>query len=118
MAIVVLDGGAGAKPIQIEVSGASDGDVSDFYADEATRALSDKVVKLARPLFAEAVDLVKACAVEVWEKLDDLPDEKRPDQIELQFAVKLDAKVGASIAEAATGAQLQVCLRWNHKDHG
>ncbi|PRX48947.1 hypothetical protein B0I32_13940 [Nonomuraea fuscirosea] len=45
----------------------------------------------------------------------DLPEEVKPDEFEMQLAVKLDGKVGAKIVELNSGAQLQVTLRWKRR---
>ncbi|MFI9554350.1 CU044_2847 family protein [Nonomuraea endophytica] len=112
MVVVSVEGTADAGAIQIELP--SDGtDAGDFYDDEQVRGARERVVKLARPLFAEAMDLVQSCAGEIKAKMDAMPDDVRPDEVEVQFQVKLDAKVGAMIAEFTQGAQLQISLRWN-----
>ena len=117
MTVVWVGGGEGADPIKIEVAEAPNGDLAGVYGDESVRGVGEKVVKLARPLFAEALDLVGACADQVAHKLEQMPQDKRPDEMELQFAVRLDARIGASIAGADAGAQLQVSLKWNAKGH-
>lgn len=118
MTVVAVDGGTGAVPIKIEVAGGPDDAMAGVYGDEAVRGVAEKVVKLARPLFAEAIDLVRACADQVADKLEEMPADKRPDEMELQFAVRLDAKLGASIVGTEGGAQLQVSLKWNTKSDG
>jgi NAD(P)-dependent dehydrogenase (short-subunit alcohol dehydrogenase family) len=113
MVVVLVEGDAQSGPIQIEVAEVPRADVSEVYGDEATRGVREKVTKLARPLFAEAIDLARSCAVQAKQKLDEMPAETRPDEFELQFAVNLDATLGASIVGSTAGAQVQVCLRWN-----
>ncbi|WP_405150553.1 hypothetical protein OG589_18045 [Sphaerisporangium sp. NBC_01403] len=113
MVVVAVPAGEGTRPIQIELEEAPRTDLSDIYDEEATRSVREKVMKLAEPLFSEAVDLVRSCAAEVKRKLDEMPEDTRPDELELQFAVKLDAKVGAAIVESTSGAQLQISMRWN-----
>jgi hypothetical protein len=62
--------------------------------------------------FKSAMGLIRTCAKHVADSLKEVPEAARPDGIELQFAIKIDASVGALIAEAKTGTQLQVTLRW------
>jgi hypothetical protein len=115
MATVVLDDDAPYGPIKIEIADARPGgDVSDVYAEETTRDVRDKVVRLSRNLFGEAVDLARSCAVQVKEKIDDMPEVTRPDEFEVQFGMNLSATAGASIAGSSAGAQLQVSLRWKN----
>ncbi|MFF1810745.1 CU044_2847 family protein [Streptomyces sp. NPDC058251] len=117
--MVVVEQRTGAPPIQIEISEIPDekaDDPSDIYGDK-TRGARDRVVRLARPLFSEALDLIGSCAEEVHESFSALPQDRRPQEFEMQFAVQLDAKVGAKIVEATAGAQLQVVLRWKAPDN-
>jgi NTP-dependent ternary system trypsin peptidase co-occuring protein len=116
MVVVQVDGRAGSSPIQVEVAEAPAADTAEVYGDESTRDVREKVVKLTRPLFSEALDLLGSCAAEVKQRLAAMPDATRPDEVELQFAVRLDAKFGAAIVEATSGAQLQVVLRWRERD--
>jgi hypothetical protein len=116
--IVAIDDSAGSGSIQVEVADAPHPDVSDVYSGETTRDVREKVIKLARPLFSEAIDLMQSCAVQVRRKMDGFAGADRPDELEIQFAIRLDAKVGAAIAESSGGAQLQVCLRWKGQADG
>jgi NTP-dependent ternary system trypsin peptidase co-occuring protein len=112
MVVVAVNTDSGPGTIQIEVPELPPTDLSEIYGDEATRGVGRKVISLARPLFSEAVDLVGACAAEMKQRLDQMSAESRPSELEMQFAVKLDAGLGASIVTASGGAQLQICLRW------
>ncbi|MFI5473504.1 CU044_2847 family protein [Streptomyces cacaoi] len=118
--MVAVEQRTGAPPIQIEVSEIPNGkadDASDIYGGK-TRGAREQVVRLARPLFSEALDLIGSCAEEVHESFSALPQGRRPQELEVQFAVKLDAKIGAKIVEATAGAQLQVVLRWKAPEDG
>lgn len=42
------------------------------------------------------------------------PDEIAPDEINLEFGVKFDGKVGAIIASASTEANIKVSLKWKN----
>lgn len=110
--VVAVEQRTGAPPIQIEISEIPDEkDTSDIYGGP-TRGAREQIVRLARPLFSEALDLIGSCAEEVHTRFSSLPEGRRPQELEMQFAVKLDATVGAKIVGATTGAQLQVVLRW------
>jgi Trypsin-co-occurring domain 1 len=112
MVVVAVDGDGESVPIQIEVAEAPRPDVAEVYAGDDTRGVSDQVTKLARPLFSDALGLVRSCATQVRRQMDEMPADNRPDEFEMQFAVKLDATFGAAIVNATGGAQLQVTLRW------
>ncbi|MBY8846055.1 CU044_2847 family protein [Streptomyces sp. SP2-10] len=105
----------GGAPIQIEIEEIPEESASDIYGGK-TRGAKDKVVQLARPLFSEALDLIGSCAEEVHSRFSAMPQERKPQELEMQFAVKLDATVGAKIVEATAGAQFQVVLRWKAED--
>jgi hypothetical protein len=45
-----------------------------------------------------------------------IPPELQPKEFEVQFAVKIDGKAEAFIAESTAGVQLQVTLKWGEKE--
>jgi hypothetical protein len=112
MVVVAVETGTGPRPIQIEVSDEPDSGLPDIYGVEETRGPGRKVLKLARPLFADAVDLACTCAAEVRQRVEQMPAGARPAEFEMQFAIRMDATLGASIVATTGGAQLQVILRW------
>ena len=114
MVVVAYESEEGTSPIRIEVAEAQSADLSGVYDDD-TRTFGDKVLKISRPLFDEALDLVDACAHEVTRHMDALPEADRADEVEMRFGISLDATLGASIAGVRTGAQLEVALRWTNR---
>lgn len=108
MVVVVVEPG----PIQIEVADAPNAALPGIYGGEETRGPGDRVLKAARPLFSDAVDLACRCAAEVRQRVEQMPAGSRPAEFEMQFAVRIDATLGASIVSATGGAQLQISLRW------
>lgn len=66
----------------------------------------------ARDLFGDGLNLAKNCAVRVVNDMKDMNRETKPDEFQLQFAIKLDTEVGAIIAKSSAGAQLQVTMTW------
>ena len=116
-------GGAGAQngegfgAIYVEVDQARDVEPASIYAEIETRAdPAQKVITLARDVFGDGVELARSCAARVAQGLADLPETMKPDEFELQIAIKLDSEVGAVIAKASAGAQLQVTMRWRLTD--
>jgi hypothetical protein len=106
-------GEEGFRAIYVEVDQVRDVEPASVYSEIETRAEpAQKVVTLARDLFGEGVELARSCAARVARGLTNLPDAMRPDEFELQLAIKLDAEVGAVITKAHAGAQLQVSMRW------
>ncbi|WP_051800186.1 CU044_2847 family protein [Catenuloplanes japonicus] len=108
---MIAESGAGDRPIKIEVEAAGNVGLEEIYGDEPTRDLDGKILKTGRALFTEALDLVETCAATVAERIDSM-GARKPDEVELQLAIKVDGKAGARIVELTAGAQIQVCLRW------
>jgi hypothetical protein len=99
--------------IYIEVDGVPPSGTD--WADEDVRAghRTTKVVELARDVVEDAVVLAQGCAVRFRRGFDRLPGDTRPpDGIELQLGITLDSEVGAVLAKATAGAQLQLTLKW------
>jgi len=80
------------------------------------------VVKAARPgeiaekatdTFEAALDKIKPAAQSIIGKLRDLHDE--PDEISVEFGIKLSAAAGAFIASAGIEANYKVTLKWAKK---
>jgi len=109
----------GFSPIYVEVDVAREVDPAQIYAELTTRANpAERVIALSRDVFGEGVELARSCAARVAEGLSGMPDRLRPDEFELQIAIKLDSEVGAVVAKASAGAQLQVTMRWKlDSDH-
>jgi len=108
---------AGFQAIYVEVDEVPDNGPAAIYGEVETRAeAAQKVVTLARDVFGEGLELARNCAGRVARGLADLPDAMKPDEFELQLAIKLDAEVGAVIVKTQAGAQLQVSMRWRLTD--
>jgi hypothetical protein len=89
--------------------------------DEAESA--GGVVRAARPgeiaekagqTFEAAIDKVKPAAAAIIDKIRSLHD--APDEVEVQFGLKLNATAGAVVASAAMEANYSVTLKWKKKD--
>jgi hypothetical protein len=106
-----VDSSRNAVPIRFEFDVAPDGRLQEIYGDGETRAGVGRLVASGGALFDEALDMVDACAATVTRHLRSMPA-RRPDEVELQLAIKVDGKFGVRIVELTAGAQLQVVLRW------
>jgi hypothetical protein len=100
-------------PIYVEVDTLVT-DPTSIYGDELTReGAAEKVMTAARDWFSDGVELARSCAARVADGLVHLPEGvRRPDEFELQIAIKLDSQFGAVLAKASAGAQMQVSMRW------
>jgi hypothetical protein len=82
----------------------------------ATRgSASEKVIESARDYFADGMSLARHCAASMVENMQELGTAVRPDEVELQLAIKLDAQAGAVLTKLGAEAQLQVKLKWTTK---
>ena len=70
----------------------------------------EKTVEKANQSFESALDKVKPTANAVISKLRDLVDP--PDEISVEFGLKLGAETGAILASAAIEANYKVTLTW------
>lgn len=81
-----------------------------------TRDIKEKVIESAQDYFADGMTLARHCAASMVESLQTLGAAVRPDEVELQLAIKLDAQAGAVLAKLGAEAQLQVTLKWTTKE--
>ncbi|GAA4817865.1 CU044_2847 family protein [Streptomyces ziwulingensis] len=110
----VSRGADGPVPVEVDaesVPSAADG-LDLVYGDEGTRdGAGPRVVRVARDVYADGLDLARRCAAQAVRHFDELQEGLRPDEIELQLAIKVDAGVAALVKSGAE-AQLQITLRW------
>lgn len=65
--------------------------------------------------FNHALNTIRLAADSVLETLETL-DDRKPDHVKIDFAIKIDGQAGAMLARADSGdAQLRVSLGWQHK---
>lgn len=98
-------GAGGAGNGAAGVAGVYDG--VDTRANPATR-----VIEIARDVYADGLDLARRCAEQAAARFDTLAGGARPDEIEVQLSIKLDASLGAVLVQTGAEAQLQVTFRW------
>lgn len=82
----------------------------DPYTD--TRSLPKQV----QTAFESATELIHTCAERIAHSIQTVPPQIRPKECEVQFAVKVDAELGAILAKSSMEAQLQVTLKWVDKE--
>ncbi|BAZ21100.1 hypothetical protein NIES4073_19780 [Kalymmatonema gypsitolerans NIES-4073] len=96
--------------IEVDEIPAANDDYGDLRSINAS-----KVVEAARDVFGEAMKLTRDCAKRVVQSVQQMEQSVRPEEFELKLAIKLDSEVGAVIAKASTGAQLEVTMKWKPK---
>ncbi len=72
-----------------------------------------EIAAKATQSFEEALEQVKPAANAIITKLRSLSD--TPDEVEVQFGLKLSAEAGAIVASAGIEANYTVTLKWNSK---
>lgn len=74
----------------------------------------DGVVARAQITFESAVEKIKPAAAVIIQKLRSLHDS--PDEIGVEFGLKLTAEAGAVVAAAGVEANYKVTLKWQKAD--
>jgi glycine/serine hydroxymethyltransferase len=73
---------------------------------------STKVVTAAADVFGEAMKLTRSFAKRVVDNVKQMEETIRPEEFEVKLGIKLDSEIGAVIAKASTGAQIEVVMKW------
>jgi hypothetical protein len=84
----------------------------------STRGVGDvvqNVVQQSKGAFSSGVDLIRHCAAQVVTGVQNLDDNLKPEEIEVQLAIKLGSAAGAVLVSLSSEAQLQVKLKWKLK---
>lgn len=85
--------------------------------DELHRGRSPSdIVESARDVFDDGISLARACAKKAVNGMQLLDDKFRPEEFELKLAISLDSEVGAFIAKASAGAQMEVTMKWKPRE--
>jgi len=72
-----------------------------------------EVAEKAKATFEDAFDKIKPAADHIVAKLRGLHD--TPDEIGVEFGIKLSAEAGAFVASASAEANYKVTLKWTRK---
>ncbi len=78
---------------------------------------AQKAVKAVGDLFGDGLALTRNCAAKVIDSVNQMNDAIKPNEFEVQLAIKLDSEMGAVIAKAIAGAQMQVTMKWTLKEN-
>ncbi|MFD9125468.1 CU044_2847 family protein [Kitasatospora sp. NPDC059571] len=94
----------------VRVEGAATGPAGDPYGMQPVGRAGDAAVRAAET-FEQALGGVRSAAEAALRVLRG--GDLRPDEVEIEFAVKLSAEAGALIARTAADAHLTVKLTWS-----
>lgn len=101
--------------VLIEVDEPAAGGLGDVYGE--TRD-AKKVVENAVGVFRGGLDLAGSLARQAVEGIGRIADEQRPDEFQVQVAIKLDTELGAFLVKSSAEAQLQVTMTWRRSVAG
>ncbi len=87
-------------------------DTDDLFRENATQ----KAVKAVGDLVGDGLKLSHQCAAKVIESVNKMNNAIKPNEFEVQLAIKLDSEMGAVIAKASAGAQMQITMTWKLKE--
>jgi len=79
----------------------------------SVKAAAKHVIESTEDLFGDGLKLANNCAAKVVESINSMNKKIRPEQVEVQLAIKLDSEVGAVLVKASAGAQMQITLKWS-----
>lgn len=97
------------SPVYVEVEDSGDSD-----RERVSRRGDDSRIDKAQERFVTALARVRPAAEAV---LDTFRELNTPDEIHLEFGIKLRGKVGAIIASVDSEATFKVALKWKNERH-
>ncbi|MEW1860820.1 hypothetical protein OG896_12025 [Streptomyces sp. NBC_00669] len=109
---------SGAPPVYVQVEPGPAavpgpvGPAEGVYSGETRGNPARRVAELSRDVYEDGIALACRCAEIAATRFRALPDGTRPDEVEMQVGIKLDASLGAYVVQSSAEAQLQVTFRW------
>ncbi|MFF4355195.1 CU044_2847 family protein [Streptomyces sp. NPDC001530] len=110
----VPEGADGPIPVEVDtdLDPAGSDDLDAIYGDEATRAgAARRLVETAQDTYSDGLALARRCAALAARRFGELEEHLRPDEVELQLSIKVDAGL-AVLVKSGAEAQLQITCRW------
>ncbi len=77
-------------------------------------AFTDTASEITQDVYEQTLQTIQTCANGMIDTLQNL--KTRPSAASIDFAIKIDAGVGAMIAKSINGAQFKVTLSWKEKE--
>ena len=102
--------------IYIEVDEEPEVPDSDNPYQDVRESLAKKAIKAVGNLFGDGLALSRRCAREVIRSVNQMDDEVKPNEFEVQLAIKLNSEVGAALTKFGGEAQMQVTMKWTLKE--
>src|SRR5437867_9727889 len=95
---------------ELEGGGSVVAELEDYAEVGETRVARKGIIETANQKFGEALDVVQPVANTLIARLTNLA--QRPDEVEVEFGIKLSTEVGAIIAKTEAEGTLKVTLTW------
>jgi hypothetical protein len=89
---------------------------SDNPYQDVRESIAKKAVKAVGNVFGDGLALSRRCAKEVIHSVNQMDDEVKPNEFEVQLAIKLNTEVGAALTKLGGEAQMQVTMKWTLKE--
>ena len=102
--------------IYIEVDKAPQVPDSDNPYQDVRESIAKKAIKAVGNVFGDGLALSRRCAREVIHSVNQMDDEVKPNEFEVQLAIKLNSEVGAALTKFGGEAQMQVTMKWTLKE--
>lgn len=88
-------------------------DVNEHQPDVVSAGAEEVVARAAEKLEQALDATIRPIAIAVMSRFDNLP--RRPDEVSVEFGVRLTAKTNAVVASAGGEGHFQVTLTWASK---
>jgi hypothetical protein len=102
--------------IYIEVDEVPKVSDSETVYQDVRESLAKKAVKAVGNVFGDGLALSRKCAEEVIRSINQMDEEVKPNEFEVQLAIKLNSEVGAALTKLGGEAQMQVTMKWTLKE--
>jgi hypothetical protein len=79
------------------------------YPDQRS---AKEAIKKVDELFGDGMSLIHNCATRVVGTIQNMGQATRPDEFEIQLAIKLSTEVGAILTKMGGEAQMLVSMKW------
>lgn len=102
--------------IYIEVDEEPEVPDSENPYQDVRESIAKKAIKAVGNVFGDGLALSRRCAREVIRSVNQMDDEVKPNEFEVQLAIKLNSEVGAALTKLGGEAQMQVTMKWTLKE--
>ena len=102
--------------IYIEVDEEPEVPDSDNPYQDVRESIAKKAIKAVGNVFGDGLALSRRCAREVIRSVNQMDDEVKPNEFEVQLAIKLNTEVGAALTKLGGEAQMQITMKWTLKE--